>query len=107
MSFITQMNIYQTQILGLRQTFFDSPHGLVNWNNRSTAYDIALLCCFCMKNALFQEIVQKKYFKVDKRENVFRNYYWENTQKLLWQKGVFGIKTGITTNAGPCLATAL
>ncbi len=36
-----------------------------------------------------------------------RSYGWENTQKLLWSKGVNGIKTGITTTAGPCLATSI
>lgn len=30
--------------------------------------------------------------------------YWENTNKLLYE-GYSGIKTGVTNNAGPCLAS--
>ena len=30
---------------------------------------------------------------------------WENTNKMLWE-GWTGIKTGITPNAGPCLAAS-
>jgi hypothetical protein len=37
---------------------------------------------------------------------VSRPYIWKNTNKLL-EKGFYGIKTGITDNAGPCLAAAL
>jgi D-alanyl-D-alanine carboxypeptidase len=65
-----------------------------------------------MKNQKFRQIVSTKYYKVLKIQDGgairnSRSYYWENTQKLLWSKGVNGIKTGITTSAGPCLATHL
>lgn len=32
---------------------------------------------------------------------------WENTNKLLLKKEWYGIKTGITDSAGPCLATCV
>lgn len=31
---------------------------------------------------------------------------WENTQKLLRRPNFTGVKTGITTTAGPCLVTS-
>lgn len=34
-----------------------------------------------------------------------REVFWENTNRLLYH-GFHGIKTGITTEAGPCLASA-
>ena len=40
--------------LGLKATFFDTPHGLNNWASRSTAFDLAKLCCICMKNTKFK-----------------------------------------------------
>jgi D-alanyl-D-alanine carboxypeptidase len=40
--------------LQLKGTFFDSPHGLINWSNRSTAFDIAKLCGIAMKNMKFR-----------------------------------------------------
>lgn len=69
---------------------------------------MAKLCAICMKNKKFQEIVGTKFYKVPLRSDYINNdkiYVWENTHKLLWSKGVCGIKTGITTSAGPCLAT--
>jgi hypothetical protein len=41
--FIKEMNT-NAQLLGMKNTNYDSPHGLANRNNKSTAYDIALLC---------------------------------------------------------------
>lgn len=103
--------------LQLKGTFYDSPHGMMNLCNRSTAFDIARLCSVCMKNQKFRQIVSTKFYKVPKSAggtlqdgHTLRNqksYGWENTQKLLWSKGVNGIKTGITTTAGPCLATSI
>jgi D-alanyl-D-alanine carboxypeptidase len=63
-----------------------------------------------MKNKKFRQIVGSKFYKVPFRSEYQKNsrpYAWENTHKLLWSKGVSGIKTGITTSAGPCLATYL
>ena len=36
--------------LNLRSSFFDSPHGLMNANSRSTAYDMAKLSTICMED---------------------------------------------------------
>jgi D-alanyl-D-alanine carboxypeptidase len=36
--------------LNLRSTFYDSPHGMNNVNNRSTAFDVAKLGAACMKD---------------------------------------------------------
>lgn len=41
--FIKEMN-KNAQKIGMTNTHFDSPHGLANKNNMSTAYDIAMLC---------------------------------------------------------------
>ena len=43
--------------LGLRGSFYDSPHGLVNFKNMSTAFDITKLGAICMKDELFAQIV--------------------------------------------------
>lgn len=37
------------QALGMYDTFYDSPHGLRNERNFSTAYDVSLLTQECMK----------------------------------------------------------
>jgi len=43
--------------LNLRSTFYDSPHGMNNVNNRSTAFDVAKLGAACMKDPRFCKIV--------------------------------------------------
>ncbi len=52
-TFLEEMNRTAVE-LQLKGTFFDSPHGLVNWVNRSTAFDIARLSSLAMKNSKFR-----------------------------------------------------
>ena len=82
----------------------------MNPQSRSTALDVAKLSAICMEDKRFARIVATRYYVILKKPDVNNNkrtYRWENTNKLLDQPGVSGIKTGITNNAGPCLATAI
>ena len=94
--------------LGLKNTQYDSPHGLSNTNNKTCALDIAKLSTVCMKLAKFREIVCTKFYSVKKNTNGNKKTYkWLNTHLMLGQRGINGIKTGITPNAGPCLCTSI
>lgn len=55
------MNL-KAQLLKMNKTHYVNSHGLINVNNRSTAYDIAVLSAYAMKNATFREIVSCKVF---------------------------------------------
>lgn len=114
-AFIREMN-RNAKSLQMSNTYFDSPHGLANKNNKSTAYDIAKLCLECVKIKEFNLITKCKLYicsnKRGKRSLISSlksskttqiDYKWENTNKLL-SKGYCGIKTGVTQTAGPCLA---
>ena len=59
--FIKEMNSDAKKIK-LDNTHFDSPHGLSNSNNVSTAYDIALLCSVCVRNLDFSRITRTKSY---------------------------------------------
>ena len=48
--------------LDLKHTIYDSPHGLSNYNNRSSALDIAKLSTHAMKIKKFREVVSTKQF---------------------------------------------
>jgi D-alanyl-D-alanine carboxypeptidase len=77
--------------------------------SRSTAFDVAKLSAVCLKDQRFRAIVNTKFYKVPKKGYGYtnsRSYKWENTHKMLGQKGITPIKTGITMSAGACLATA-
>lgn len=108
--FIREMNRYARDI-GLSDTIFANPHGLMHKYNRSTARDIGVLSCEAMASEAVRTIVRTKEHSCtitisSKGENKTRTATWENTNKLLW-KGFDGLKTGITFTAGPCLASAL
>lgn len=94
--------------LNLKGSFYDSPHGLANSNNRSTALDVAKLSTHAMKLPVFREVVGTKAHIIKKNTNGNKKTYkWYNTHLMLGQRGINGIKTGITPAAGPCLATSL
>lgn len=76
----------------MANTSFDSPHGMMNKHNYSTAYDIAKLSSKCMKNEYFRKIVNTQIYEckslnycgIDGKRKAFR---WENTNKLLGVEG--------------------
>lgn len=54
--FIKEMN-EKAKFLKMNKTQYANSHGLANSNNRSTAYDIAVLSEYAMRNQAFREIV--------------------------------------------------
>jgi len=98
--FIKQMN-EEASRLGLKNTHFDSPVGWDSQNNYSTAEDLAMLTRILLKNEEFRKIV-------DTRSTSFLSeggytYTLQNTNILLNDRTVFGVKTGTTLSAGECL----
>ena len=106
MFFLEEMN-KSADRLGLKHTMYDSPHGLSNKQNISSALDVSRLATICMQNKKFRDVVNQKFFNVKKNTNGNRRTYkWYNTHLMLGQRGINGIKTGVTPNAGPCLCTS-
>lgn len=58
------MNIFSHKY-GLSQTNFDSPHGLQNVENLSTAFDMAKLSGIAMQNETFRKIVSTKTYECE------------------------------------------
>ena len=46
--------------IGANNSHFVNPHGLHDDNHYTTAYDLALISCYAMKNPIFKEIVSTK-----------------------------------------------
>ena len=88
----------------MTQTNFDSPHGLMNIQNVSTAHDMAKLTCKAMLIPLFKKVVGTKQYSCNPLNSNMEVYNWTNTNRLLSMKGFSGAKTGVTDAAGPCLA---
>ena len=90
--------------LGLTNTHFVTPHGLDSDEHYTTAYELAILSNYALKNETFAKIVGTKNYTVT------INGYSKtltNTNELLGNlNGVYGIKTGFTNGANRCLVTA-
>jgi D-alanyl-D-alanine carboxypeptidase (penicillin-binding protein 5/6) len=106
-AFVEKMN-QKAQILGLKGTFFRTPHGLPvrqgTPKDTTTAIDLARLSLAILH--YHPEILQF----TSSKETYIRNGKWRfnNTNKLIGKyPGINGLKTGFTNDAGFCLvATA-
>ena len=92
--------------IGAMNTNFTNPHGLHHEEHYTTAYDLALISAYAMKNSSFREIVSTQYYKIP-----WEGQPWDrvvkNKNALLWDyEGANGIKTGYTKAARRCLASA-
>ena len=95
-AFAAQMN-RKAKLLGLKNTHFVNPHGLNQDGHYSTAYDLAKLMEYCMRNPIFAQITGKRAMLYE--GNVYRNH-----NKLLAScPGCIGGNTGYPDRAGRCL----
>ena len=102
-NFINMMNT-KARDIGMKNSTFNNPSGLDDdGGNLSTAYDMAILMSYAMKNEEFKKITGTKNHKV--KTNM--NYYdWTNKNKLLHSyKYTTGGKTGFTDVAKRTLVT--
>lgn len=104
--FVYLMNEKAEQ-LGMEDTHFANPHGLDDSDEHySTAYDMAILTQYAMKNKTFQKIFGTKFYKSHSMndENI---RYWKNKHKLVTSlyKYATGGKTGYTKKARRTLVT--
>lgn len=90
--------------LGLQNTHFITPHGLDETEHYTSAYELAIITDYALKNKKFESIVGTKTCNIN-INNVSRTI--SNTNELLgYLNGVDGVKTGFTNNAGRCLVTS-
>lgn len=90
--------------LGALDTRFVTPNGLHDGEHYTTAYDLALISAYALKNENFRTIVSTTYHRTASG-SVQRTF--KNKNKLLWQyDGGNGVKTGYTKDAGKCLSFA-
>lgn len=98
-TFLQMMND-KAQELGMTNTHYSCPNGLVDEDNYSTAHDLAVLGAYAIQNELFAKVVSTWVITTED------GYTVENHNKLLNQDSrCIGIKTGWTTAAGRCLVT--
>lgn len=90
--------------LNLSNTNFVTPHGLDNENHYTTAYELAIMADYGLKNKTFRSIVGTKNITININRKP-RNL--NNTNELLGSvSGVYGVKTGFTNGANRCLVSS-
>lgn len=101
-NFCLKMN-QKAYSLGLANTHFTSPHGLDDENHYTSAYELALITNYALKNEKFKQIVSTHNTTIPLETSSISIH---NTNELLGNvEGVYGVKTGFTFNAGRCLVS--
>ena len=99
-TFVTLMNTVARKC-GAANSHFTNPHGLDEDNHYTTAYDLAIITAYALKNETFATIVKSKSYVLSNGETIC------NKNKLLSSyDGCDGVKTGYTSKAGRCLVAS-
>ena len=101
--FATMMN-EKASSLELTSTHFVTPHGLDQDEHYTTAYELAKIANYALKNETFAKIVKTSNYTINING---KSKSLHNTNELLgYLNGVYGVKTGFTNGANRCLVTS-
>jgi D-alanyl-D-alanine carboxypeptidase (penicillin-binding protein 5/6) len=104
-AFLPLMN-EEAQRLGLDDTHFTTPSGVIDKGNYSTPWDLAALTRYALRNLVFRHIVRRKRIEVSWAPPTNSKIYVNNNWLLREYRGADGVKTGYTHEAGWCLAAS-
>ena len=102
--FINLMN-EKVQELGLKNTHFDNVVGLYSEKNYSSAYDMAQILIYSLKNPKFKSVFETKSYTFSngkKTKSTIAYYNEKNKDDISY---ITGSKTGYIKKAGLCLAS--
>lgn len=102
--FAQKMNEFAREEIGVENSHFVNPHGLFDEAHYTTAYDMAVISKYAMKNASFRDIVATEQLK-------WNGEGWDTTlynhnRMLRRYKGANGVKNGWTTKSGYTLVSS-
>jgi D-alanyl-D-alanine carboxypeptidase len=103
--FLHQMNA-EARLLGLRDTHYRSPSGVIDQGNYSTAWDLAALTRYALRNPRFRQLVATRRIQVRWSSPTNSKIYVNNNFLLHAYRGANGVKTGYTHAAGLCLVAS-
>ena len=104
-TFIRSMNA-EAKKLGLRDTHYSTPSGVVDADNYSSAWDLAALTRVAMRNSRFRQIVHTHVKHVSWAAPTYSKVYINNNRLLGVYPGANGVKTGYTHKSGWCLVAS-
>ena len=104
--FVAEMNRLAAS-LGMDHSHFLNPDGVDAPGHVSTARDLAIATAALFQHPLLEQLVGAQTETVQVGGPNARSITLVNTNELLGQPGVHGVKTGTTDAAGQCLITAV
>jgi D-alanyl-D-alanine carboxypeptidase (penicillin-binding protein 5/6) len=104
-AFLQLMN-EKARELGLRDTHYTSPSGVVDRGNYSSAYDLAALARYAMAMPRFRAITRTHIAHVKWSKPTYAKVYVNKNMLVGTYRGADGVKTGWTTIAGHCLVAS-
>ncbi len=104
-AFACKMN-QKAKELGLQNTSFENPHGLDGDNHYTTAYDLAKLTAYALKNETFKRIVSTYKLVIPMHNGESSRLLLNHNRLLKSYEGAIGVKTGYTKKSGRCLVAA-
>jgi len=103
--FVALMN-EKAKALGLKDSHFRSPSGLLDRDNFSSAWDMASLARYAMWNPRFRAVVRTRVKRVPWAAPTYAKIYVNHNHLLRSYPGADGVKTGWTTLAKHCLVAS-
>ena len=104
-NFAKLMNVKAKEI-GVKNTEFKNPNGLDEEGHYTTAYDLATITAYALKNEEFKKIVSTFQTTIPGSEEGTKRYLTNHNKLLKRMEGCIGVKTGFTKKSGRCLVSA-
>lgn len=104
-AFADEMNRKATEI-GMKNTHFVTPSGLDADGHYSTAYDMAILTRYALKNEEFRRICGVSSASLEYGNPPYKRTLYNSNKLLYLYDDCIGVKTGFTDNARRCLVSA-
>ncbi|NLY43830.1 MAG: D-alanyl-D-alanine carboxypeptidase [Clostridiaceae bacterium] len=96
----------KAQEIGAVNTSFKNPSGLDEEGHYTTAYDLALITRYALKNNTFAEIVKTWEKKIPWQGHKWDRVLQNHNKLLKMYEGCDGVKTGYTKKSGRCLVSS-
>lgn len=105
--FMSELNHFMHNHLGLKNTRFCNPHGLHHPDHVTTASDLAKITQFALRNPKFREIVRTTHYETESTsvKTLIHHNRLLKRGNYFYSKAI-GVKTGYHSNAGHNLVAA-
>lgn len=96
----------KAEALGLHDTHFENPHGLDGTAHYTTAYELAKLSAYALRNETFARIVATVKHTIPANEEGYARALVNHNRLLREYNDIIGVKTGYTKKCGRTLVSA-